>query len=105
MSERVDLGRAELPLRAVGAAIWAFIGLAHLANAPIGPWFFAWCAYGLSFGATAYRRLPRSAVWSLLLVQSVVALVLPSLGLRTFEGLMLAVVAAEAAAVLPPRES
>ncbi len=104
-SQRADLGRAEPWLRSIAVAIWAFVGLAHWQwGEPLPAWVWPWLAFGAAFGLTsAHRRLPRWGSAAALAVQTLAALSLPHFGLPGSEGLLLAVVAAQAPTVLPVR--
>ena len=109
MDGRPFLGRAELGLRAVAIAIWCFIGaralLRTLQGTPGAPRLAValWVIYGLAFLATTPRALRLAARFALLGAQTAAALGLSARGIPGFEGLLLAVVAAEAAVVLPLR--
>jgi signal transduction histidine kinase len=98
--ERASLGRVEPWLRAVGLAIWAFIGVSHLSGA-LPSWLLPWLVYGGALVAGSLRaRLPDALNLVVLLVQSAAALVLPSFGLAGFEGLLLSIVVAQMPTVL-----
>ncbi len=97
--ERAALGRVEPCLRAVGLAIWAFIGITHWAPQP--GWLVPWLVFGGALAMGSLRaRLPDAVNLVVLLVQSAAALVLPSFGLAGFEGLFLSIVVAQVPTVL-----
>jgi signal transduction histidine kinase len=98
--ERAALGRVEPCLRAVGLAIWAFVGISHWSGSRPS-WLLPWLVYGGALAAGSLRaRLPDAVNLVVLLVQSAAALVLPSFGLAGFEGLLLSIVVAQVPTVL-----
>ena len=81
--ERAALGRVEPYLRAVGFAIWAFVGVSHFSGG-LPSWLVPWLVYGGALVVGSLRaRLPDAVNLAVLLVQSAAALVLPSFGLET----------------------
>jgi signal transduction histidine kinase len=111
--ERANLGRTEPWLRAIGFAIWAFVGASRLvtrsgggAAHAVGPWLGPWLVYGIAFTvASLGRRLRHPSRLALLIAQAASVLCLPWLGLGGFEGLLLAVVVAQAPTVLSLRHA
>jgi signal transduction histidine kinase len=106
LEEHASLGRTEPWLRGVGLAIWLFVGLSRLG--PGGPpaWLGPWLAYGGAMVALGFHaRLAGAVAIALLVAQSACALALPRLGLAGYEGLLLAIVAAQAPTILPLRRS
>jgi signal transduction histidine kinase len=103
--ERAALGRIELWLRAVGGAVWAFVGISRFSEgAP--PWLWPWLLYGVALVVGSLRpRLPNAINVSAVAAQSVTALVLPFTGLKGFEGLLLSVVVAQVPTVVSFRAS
>jgi signal transduction histidine kinase len=98
--ERAALGRMEPWLRAVGLAVWAFVGLSCLSGS-FTRWLVPWLVYGGALVVGGLRaRLPDAVNLAVLLVQSAAALVLPSFGLPGFEGLLLSIVVAQVPTVL-----
>ncbi|MFT3843225.1 MAG: sensor histidine kinase [Myxococcaceae bacterium] len=102
--EVAELGRAEPWLRALGLATWAFVGISRWSESPDVSWVAAWAVYGGAQLASAFHaRLPRPLAVALLAVQSLAVVAMPYLGFRGFEGLLLAIVAAQVPTVLPQR--
>jgi signal transduction histidine kinase len=98
--DRANLGRIEPWLRAVGLATWAFVGISR-GSWSHPTWLLPWLIYGGALVAGTLRaRLPDGINLSVLLVQSVAALVLPSFGFAGFEGLLLSIVVAQVPTVL-----
>jgi signal transduction histidine kinase len=99
-----DLGRAELLLRVVGAAIWAFLGVSRwlpLRHDALPAWAWPWIAYGACYlVASLHRTIPRSAAVAGLAVQTAAAAWMPSLGFGGFEGLLLSIVVVQLPTVL-----
>jgi signal transduction histidine kinase len=108
---RAELGSAERWLRALGLAIWAFIGLSQLipqtrsAGSPPA-WFTPWLLYGLCFVAAGFHRsVPRWVQVGLLVAQSACVVVMPGAGFRGFEGLLMSLVSAQVPIVLTLRSA
>ena len=106
---RAELGGAERWLRALGLAIWAFVGLSRLvpsvsqtSSLPI--WFFLWLGYGVCFFAGGFHgSLSRWVQIALLGMETVCVSVMPVSGFRGFEGLLMALVSAQVPLVLTLR--
>jgi hypothetical protein len=93
--ERANLGPVEPCLRAVGLAVWAFVGVSRFSGA-VPSWLWPWLIYGGALVVGGLRaRLPDSINVGALIVQSAAALGLPSFGFARFEGLLLSVVVAQ----------
>jgi signal transduction histidine kinase len=107
ISERAAVAAIEPYLRAIGFLIWGFIGVSRLVSAGAGaPWLAPWLIYGVGFLASAWHaRLPRALAIALLLLQTGAVLLLPTLGLPGFEGLLLSIVVAEAPMVFSIRDA
>jgi signal transduction histidine kinase len=111
--ERANLGRTEPWLRALGFAIWTFVGVSRLAGhgSAAGPgfwppWLAPWLVYGAAFALASLRaRLPPPVRVALLAVQAGAVVALPWTGLEGFEGLLLAIVVAQAPTVLSFRHA
>lgn len=102
--EVAELGRAEPWLRALGLATWAFVGISRWSESPDVTWVAAWAIYGGAQLLSAFHaRMPRWLAVALLAVQSLSVVAMPHLGFRGFEGLLLAIVAAQVPTVLEQR--
>jgi signal transduction histidine kinase len=98
--ESIDLGRAEAWLRAIGVAIWAFVGVSRLDVH--AAWVLPWMLYGACLvGAGLHRRMPRPIAVLLLLAQTGAVIILPSLGFTGFEGLLMSIVVVQVPTILP----
>jgi signal transduction histidine kinase len=103
--ERANLGPVEPCLRAIGLAVWAFVGVSRFSGA-VPSWLWPWLIYGGAVVVGCLRaRLPDSINVGALIVQSAAALALPSFGFAGFEGLLLSVVVAQVPTVLSFRAS
>lgn len=99
---RADLGRAEPWLRGVGVAIWMFAGLSQWHAFAGGSWLPAWLLFGVALVVgNAHRRTPQMLSLLLLAAQTVAVVLMARAGLRGLEGLLLAIVVAQAPTVLP----
>jgi signal transduction histidine kinase len=105
--QRVDLGRIEPWLRALGACIWLFLGLSRWhGRTPPPPWIWPWLIFGAAFLlSSGHRHVPRWLAIAGLALQTLSVLLLPHLGFGGVEGLLLAIVTAQTPTVLPLRLS
>jgi signal transduction histidine kinase len=103
VTDRTELGRAEAWIRALGFAIWAFVGISRL-DGVAAAWLPAWLGYGAAFAiASLYRRIPRLLAVAALVAQAAGVIAMPHLGLVGFEGLLMAIVAVQVPMVLSLR--
>jgi signal transduction histidine kinase len=105
--QRAELGRTEPWIRAIGGGIWLFVGLSRLhAVAPLPPWIWPWLSFGAAFAiSSAHRHVPQWLAVAALALQTLSVLPLPRVGLPGFEGLLLAIVAAQVPTILSLRAS
>jgi signal transduction histidine kinase len=97
--------RSEPWLSAVGGGIWLFVGLSRLPTA-WPSWLLPWLLYGVGILVGSLRRgVPPAIKLGALAMQSGAALLLPLLGLKGFEGLLLSMVVAQAPTIVSLRAS
>lgn len=105
--QRAELGRTEPWLRVIGGGIWLFVGLSRLHGvAPPPPWIWPWLGFGTAFAiSSAHRHVPQWFSVVGLALQTLSVLPLPRVGLPGFEGLLLAIVAAQVPTIVSLRAS
>ena len=101
MEPRAQLG--DTALRVVGLAVWLVVGGPEWLHAPSLVWLAMYGAFAVALLAATDARLDRRARSILLAAQSALAIALAVVGMKHFEGALLALVAAQVAMILPLR--
>jgi signal transduction histidine kinase len=97
-----ELGRAEPWLRGVALSIWLFVGVSQSLGARPGIWLVPWSVYGAAcFAGGFHRRLPWAVSLFCLAAQTLAVIGMARAGLSGSEGLLLAIVAAQAPTLFP----
>jgi signal transduction histidine kinase len=87
----------------VGLGVWLAVGSPRWSSAPSGPWVAAYAAFAIALWLATDSERAKRVRALLLAAQSALAVTLAILGMPHFEGALLALVAAQAAALVPLR--